>query len=57
MIHFYPRNPYHYAAAGYFIKKMPQGLTRVQKWLCALIWLAALLIMAAMYMQRFGIPF
>lgn len=57
MIHFYPRNPYRYAAAGNFTKRKPQGMTKVEKRLCAVVWLAALASMAFIYIRRFGISF
>lgn len=57
MIYFYPRNPYRYATAGHFIKKVPNRMTKGQRWVCGLVWLAALISMVILYIQRFGMPF
>ena len=52
MIYFYPRNPYRYATAGHYIKKATYRMTRGERWVCGLVWLAALMITAVMVWTR-----
>lgn len=54
MIHFYPRNPYKYAACGYIPKDDSRNMTKTQKVFVSL-WLVAcfLIILVKAYLRFF----